>query len=378
MTDREDIKKAKRIVIKIGSSIITDEKEVIDEVFMKNLAEQIGYLVNKKGKEVVVVSSGAVASGMMVLKLEKKPKKISERQAVAACGQGYLIHKYSEIFSGQGLIVAQILLTSEDIADRKRYLCAKNTINNLIAKKIIPIINENDTVVTTEIKMGDNDNLSAEVACMIDADALLMLSDVDGFYDMDPRGSGAARVYDTVSDVDKYLKKASTRAGTSVGTGGIYTKLEAARKAMIMGIPAMLAKGKKKDIVLEIFRGKKIGTLFSPMEKKISQRKYFIAYNIKPKGKIAVDMGAREALIKKGKSLLPSGILKVSGNFKVGDVIEILDMKGTVIARGLANYNSVEVEKIRGRKTTEIEKSLGYRYDDEVVHRNNLVLLDNI
>lgn len=378
MIDREDIKKAKRIVIKIGSSIITDEKEVIDEVFMRNLAEQINYLVHKKAREVVVVSSGAVAAGMMVLKLAEKPKKISEKQAVAACGQGYLIHKYSEIFSEYGLIVAQILLTSEDIADRKRYLCAKNTLDNLIAKKIIPIINENDTVATTEIKMGDNDNLSAEVACMIEADALLMLSDVAGFYDKNPAEHRDAMIFDTVDDVQKYLKKASSRAGTNVGTGGIYTKLQAAGKTMIMGVPAVLAKGKEKDVLLKIIKGAKVGTLFSPKEKKISQKKYFIAFNVKPKGRITVDGGAREAVLKKGKSLLPSGISKVSGGFKVGDVVEIQDIRGEVIARGLANYNAMETEKIKGRKTSEIEKILGYRYDDEVVHRNNMVVIRNI
>lgn len=371
--DRKLIKKAKRVVIKIGSSIITDEKDVIDEAFLDSLAKQVLQL-GKKGKEIVIVSSGAVAAGMMVLKLKEKPKKISEKQAVAACGQGYLIHKYSDVFSRYGLIVAQILLTSEDMALRARYLNAKNTIENLITKKIIPIINENDSVAINEIKMGDNDNLSAEVACLIDADLLVILSDVDGFYDKDPKVYSDASVISVVSNVDKYFKKVNNKAGSKVGTGGIYTKLQAVKKTMVVGIPVVLAKGKQENVITNILEGKNIGTLFIPNDKKISHKKYFIAYNVKPRGKLYVDNGAMEALTKKGKSLLPSGIVKVAGNFKAGDVVDIVYEK-EIVARGLINYNLIEVEKIKGKKSSEIEKILGYKYDDEVVHRNNLVVI---
>ncbi len=376
MVQRKDIKKAKRIVVKIGSSIITNEFDVIDEAFLDSLAKQVLYLT-KKGKEIVIVSSGAVAAGMMVLKLKEKPKKISEKQAVAACGQGYLIHKYSEIFARYGLIVAQILLTSEDISARSRYLNAKNTLENLISRKIIPIINENDTVVTKEIKLGDNDNLSAEVACIIEADLLIILSDVEGFYDKDPREHNDAKVITTIQNIDKYLKKASNKAGSNVGTGGIYTKLEAAKKTIVVGIPTVLAKGREENIILKVLDGKDVGTLFCPGEKKISHKKYFIAFNVKPKGKLYIDKGAMEAITKKGKSLLPSGIQNVVGNFKAGDVVDIIYDK-EVIARGLINYNLLEVEKIKGGHTSEIEKILGYRYDDEVVHRNNMVLVKAI
>lgn len=373
IVDRKLIKKAKRVVIKIGSSIITDEKDVIDEAFLDSLAKQVLQL-GKKGKEIVIVSSGAVAAGMMVLKLKEKPKKISEKQAVAACGQGYLIHKYSDVFSRYGLIVAQILLTSEDMALRARYLNAKNTIENLITKKIIPIINENDSVAINEIKMGDNDNLSAEVACLIDADLLVILSDVDGFYDKDPKVYSDASVISVVSNVDKYFKKVNNKAGSKVGTGGIYTKLQAVKKTMVVGIPVVLAKGKQENVITNILEGKNIGTLFIPNDKKISHKKYFIAYNVKPRGKLYVDNGAMEALTKKGKSLLPSGIVKVAGNFKAGDVVDIVYEK-EIVARGLINYNLIEVEKIKGKKSSEIEKILGYKYDDEVVHRNNLVVI---
>ena len=376
MIERKDIKKAKRIVVKIGSSIITDKADVIDESFLDSLAKQVFQLA-KKGKEIVIVSSGAVAAGMMVLKLKEKPKKISEKQAVAACGQGYLIHKYSEIFSRYGLIVAQILLTSEDIAVRTRYLNAKNTLENLISKKIIPIINENDTVATKEIKLGDNDNLSAEVACIIDADLLVILSDVEGFYDKDPRENSDAKVISVVNNIEKYLKRASSKAGSNVGTGGIYTKLEAAKKTIVVGIPAVLAKGREEKVLLKILEGKDVGTLFCPGERKISHKKYFIAFNVKPKGKLFIDKGAMEAITKKGKSLLPSGIQDVSGSFKAGDVVDIVYEKD-VIARGLINYNLLEVEKIKGERSSEIEKILGYRYDDEVVHRNNMVLVKDI
>ncbi|GAB4439327.1 MAG: glutamate 5-kinase [bacterium] len=375
MIDRKDIKKAKRIVVKIGSSIITDEKDVIDEHFLDSLAKQVS-LLTKKGKEIIIVSSGAVAAGMMVLKLKEKPKKISEKQAVAACGQGYLIHKYSEIFSRYNLLVAQVLLTSEDIAVRTRYLNAKNTLENLISKRIIPVINENDTVATKEIKMGDNDNLSAEVACLIDADLLVILSDVEGFYDKDPNLYSDAKVIQSVSSVDKYFKKASNKAGSSVGTGGIFTKLQAAKKAMIVGIPSVLAKGREESVLLKILDGKSIGTLFCPGEKKISHKKYFIAYNVKTKGKIFIDKGAMDAILKKGKSLLPSGVLQVSGNFKAGDVVDI-NFENKVVARGLINYNLLEMEKIKGKRSSEIEKILGYRYDDEVVHRNNMVIVED-
>lgn len=376
MLERKDIKKAKRVVVKIGSSIITDEKDVIDEYFLDSLAKQVHQLT-KKGKEVVIVSSGAVAAGMMVLKLKEKPKKISEKQAVAACGQGYLIHKYSDIFSRYNLIVAQILLTSEDIAVRTRYLNAKNTLENLISKKIIPVINENDTVATKEIKMGDNDNLSAEVACLVDADLLVILSDVDGFYDMDPKEHSDAKVIQYVSSIDKYFKRASNKAGSSVGTGGIYTKLQAAKKTTVVGIPTVLAKGREENILIKILEGKNIGTYFCTGERKISHKKYFIAFNVKPKGKVFIDKGAMEAILKKGKSLLPSGVLKVSGNFKAGDVVDV-NFENQVVARGLINYNLLEVEKIKGIKSSEIEKILGYRYDDEVIHRNNMVLVKDI
>lgn len=371
---RDNIKNAKRVVVKLGSSIITNEKDVIDEVFLNHLAEQVSKL-HKKNKEIIIVSSGAVAAGMMVLKLNEKPKSISEKQAIAACGQGYLIAKYSDVFSKHNLLVAQILLTSEDIADRKRYLNAKNTIENLIFKKIIPIINENDTVVTSEIKLGDNDNLSAEVACLVDADLLIILSDVDGFYDDDPRINDKAKVIDTVSDINKYMKKSSNKAGSNVGTGGIYTKLQAAKKTMIVGIPCVLARGRKENVLLKIFKGEKIGTIFLPEKQKISHKKYFIAFNVKPKGKIIVDEGAKEAILMKGKSLLPSGIVGVTGSFKIGDVVEISDLNKKIIARGLVNYNLIEIDKIKGRKTTDIENILGYKYGDEVIHRNNMVII---
>lgn len=374
MFSRNDIKKAKRIVIKLGSSIITDEKNIIDENFLCHLAEQIRILQNK-GKEIIIVSSGAVAAGMMVLNLKQKPKSISEKQALAAFGQGFLIAKYNEIFSKLGMLIAQVLLTSEDIADRKRYLNAKNTLENLISKKIIPIINENDTVVTNEIKLGDNDNLSAEVACLLESDLLIILSDVEGFYDKDPRSNTNANIIDTVSDISKYIENVSNKSGTIVGTGGIYTKLQAAKKVMIMGIPCVLAKGKMENVIIKILKGEKIGTFFVPVKKKISHKKYFIAFNVKPKGKIIIDEGAKEAIIKKGKSLLPSGIVDAVGNFDVGDVVEIEDRKNIKIARGLVNYSAVEVEKIKGSKSSEIEKKLGYKYEDEVVHRNNLVLI---
>lgn len=376
--DRELIKKSKRIVIKIGSSIITDEKDVIDDVFLNNLARQIKTLIDKKGMEFVIVSSGAVAAGMMVLKVKEKPKKLTEKQALAACGQGFLIHKYSEVFLDKGINVAQILLTSEDISDRKRYLNAKNTFETLIQKGIIPVVNENDTIVTNEIKLGDNDNLSAEVASLIEADLLIILSDVEGFYDKDPNLFGDAKVIEKVNEVESFLKKATAKSGSKVGTGGIMTKLQAAKKATLIGIPVVLAKGKRDNIIIDILNGKRVGTLFLPKQERISHKKYFIAFNVKPKGKIIVDDGAKDAIVKKGKSLLPSGVVKITGNFRIGDVVEIVTKDGMPIARGLTNYSLIEVEKIKGKRSSDIEKILGYRYDDEIIHRNNMVILSSI
>jgi len=371
---REDLVSAKRIVIKIGSSIIADEKNIIDDTFLNHLAEQV-YKLKKKNREIIIVSSGAVAAGMMVLKMKEKPKGISEKQALAAFGQGYLIAKYNQVFGKYNMLVAQVLLTSEDIANRKRYLNARNTLENLILKGIIPIINENDTVATNEMRLGDNDNLSAEVACLLDADLLIILSDVEGFYDKNPQQFKDANIIDKVTDVNKYLKKVTSKTGTPVGTGGIYTKLQAAKKVMIMGIPCVLAKGKQQNVITKILKGEKIGTFFVPSQKRISHKKYFIAFNVKPKGKIFIDEGAAEALLKKGKSLLPSGILSATGNFDIGDVVEVEDKKNNVIARGLVNYSHVELDKIKGKKSSEIEKILGYKYEDEVIHRNNMVLL---
>ncbi len=376
--DRDFIKKSKRVVIKIGSSIITDEKEVIDDAFLRGLAGQLSILREKKGLEFVIVSSGAVAAGMMVLKIKEKPKKLTEKQALAACGQGFLIHKYSEIFLEKGIYVAQILLTSEDIADRKRYLNGKNTFEVLIQKKIIPVVNENDSIATSEIRLGDNDNLSAEVASLIEADLLIILSDVEGLCDKDPSVSLDAKVIEVVKDAESFLKKATAKSGSKVGTGGILTKLQAAKKASLVGIPVVLAKGKRNNVIVDILKGKNIGTLFLPKKEKISHKKYFLAFNVKPKGKIVVDDGARDAVVKKGKSLLPSGVVKVAGNFKVGDVVEIVAKDGAAIARGLANYSLIEVDKLKGKKSSDIEKILGYRYDDEIVHRNNMVILTNI
>ncbi|MCX7991427.1 MAG: glutamate 5-kinase [Proteobacteria bacterium] len=375
---KELLKKIKRVVIKIGSSIITDEKNVIDDKFLRELANQIKELMQKKGLEFIIVSSGAVASGMMVLKIKEKPKRLTEKQALAACGQGYLIHKYSEIFLDKGLYVAQILLTSDDISDRKRYLNAKNTLETLLEKKIIPVVNENDTIATSEIKLGDNDNLSAEVASLTEADLLIILSDVDGFYDKDPTNFNDAKVIEVVASPEKYLKKASSKSGSKVGTGGIFTKLQAARKANLVGIPVVLAKGKRERVIIDIVKGLNIGTLFLPKTVKISHKKYFLAFNIKPKGKIYVDDGARDAIVKRGKSLLPSGVYKVTGSFRTGDVVEILAKDGSAIARGLTNYSLIEVEKIKGKRSSDIEKILGYRYDDEIIHRNNMVVLSEV
>ena len=364
----------KRLVIKVGSNILTDKKAGLDTKRISALAKDISVL-HDKGYEVVVVSSGAVAAGMTKLGLTERPKDIKLKQAAAAVGQSRLMWAYERSFAEFGKKVAQVLLTRDDFSDRKRYINSKNTIITLLSYRVIPIINENDTVSTDEIKFGDNDNLASLVANIVESEQLIILSDVDGLYTEDPRQSSKARLIEFVDEITPEILKKAGGAGSMVGTGGMYSKVLAAKKAASHGIVVHIISGKREGLLLSLIAGNHSGTLFRPNSDKMSSRKGWIAFGSRSKGSIMIDDGAVRALLEGGKSLLPSGIVEVEGGFDTGDAIHCLDRKGNRIAKGLTNYSSSEIEKIKGKKSSDIEKILGYKYSEEVIHRDNLALL---
>jgi len=366
---RENIKKAKRIVVKIGTSVIASKDFALDEVWMKDFAKDVSILL-KKGIEVIVVSSGAIAAGMHLLNIKKRPGSLPEQQACAALGQGYLMKSYDDVFKKNGFHAAQILLTWEDIRERRRYLNAENTIRTLLNKKAVPVINENDTVSVDEIKFGDNDKLSALVANLVGADLLVMLTDVDGLYI-----DGKKECIDIVKEIDAKIEKLASGTDKECSLGGMKTKLEACKIAMSSGVDCVIANGRKKGILLKILKGEDVGTLFVPKGSKMHARKRWIAYNAKSGGKIIVDDGAKDALIKKNKSLLPCGIKKLEGSFLYGDVVVIAGGNGKEFAKGLSNYSAADLNKIKGMSTKELERSIGKDFYQEAVHRDNLVIL---
>lgn len=368
---RQQLNKAKRWVIKIGTSTLTTNEGHFSYHQLENIVSQVINLL-KRDVQVVLVSSGAIAFGMDTLKRARRPTVLRELQACAAIGQGKLMKAYESAFSAAGVHTAQILLTRNEIQDRERYVNAKNTIQTLFGMGAIPIVNENDTVATEEIKFGDNDVLAAHVASMIEASLLVFLSDIDGLYLKDKtliqqiRSSEELREY-TSHVYPKRSEKTS---------GGMKTKLEAAHMAMRSGIPIVLANGRDERIVERILKGEEVGSLFVPSKQKANAKKRWLAHSASSKGMLMVDQGAFRALKESKKSLLGSGVLKCSGNFKLGDVVELTDESGHVFARGLINYSRDEVLKIKGRKASEIDSILGYKRSDELIHRNNLVFLE--
>ncbi|MCX7793494.1 MAG: glutamate 5-kinase [Thermodesulfovibrionales bacterium] len=365
-----------RIVLKIGSNIITQALR-LDEERISSIAEEVSGLW-KEGHEVIIVSSGAIAAGMGKLGLSEKPREIEKKQAVAAVGQSALIWAYEKAFLKHSLKVAQILLTAEDFSDRKRYINSRNTILTLLGLRITPVINENDTVATEEIKFGDNDNLSALVAGLVGARRLFILSDVNGLYNKDPAIHKDALLIKRLNSKDLHRKEILQMAGgssTKVGTGGMYSKLLAAQKASGYGIIVHIINGKKEGLIKKILNGEELGTTILPGEERLTSRKGWIAFGTRAKGSLTIDDGAVIAIKEQGKSLLPSGIINVHGNFQTGDAVYCVDRSGVRIAKGLTNYSSSEIKKIRGRKSQEIEEILGYKYSDEVIHRDNLIVL---
>lgn len=366
-------KRIKRIVIKIGSNILTDSKG-IRIGFIRGLVREVQYLT-EQGIEVVVVSSGAIATAMHFLKRASKPVQIPEKQAFAAIGQPVLMSVYAREFAKIERSVGQILITHDAFEHRERYLNAKHSIEALLNMNVVPIINENDSVTIDEIKIGDNDRLSAYVASLVNADLLVILSHVDGLYTANPQNNPNAERIRHVATIDKSIRACVFDQKSETTTGGMYTKLLAAEHCMLLGIPVIITSGFEKNFIKHIFEKDISGTVFHSGKRDSSARKSWISGIRKPKGVLVVDDGAAQALTEKGKSLLPSGIRSVSGQFLVGDCVEIQNQRGVALARGLSNYSAVEVERIMGRKSTEILKILGYSLGDEVIHRDDLVLL---
>jgi glutamate 5-kinase len=373
---RKTLKNKKRIIIKIGSSVLVDGEGRLSPTRFRALASEVAWL-RKEKKEVVLVSSGAIAAGMHRLGFKKKPALIPQLQAIAAAGQTALMHEYENTFAKHKLAVAQILLTRDDLANRRRFLNARHAIYELLRLGIVPIINENDTVAVHEIKVGDNDNLSALVTNVVEGDLLIILSDIDGVFEADPRLRKDARRLSLIENIDSSLRQGASDTLRAGSTGGMRTKLEAAEKAAHFGAATIIANGEVKKIIQKIFSGEDLGTLIIPKagNDRLSARKHWLAYTLQPMGSVIVDNGAKTALIERGKSLLPSGIKSCEGNFHQGDPIDLKVDGEPAFARGLTTYSSQELAKIMGHKTSEIEKILGYKYFDEVIHRDDMVIL---
>jgi len=368
----ELLKHVKRIVIKIGSGVITDENG-LNVGLIESLCADVVTLY-EKGYEVVIVSSGAVAAGKGGLGISGRPETIPLQQAAAAIGQSRLMRTYNDEFRKHGKTAAQILLTRDDLANRRRFLNARNTLMTLLEHGIIAVVNENDSVVVDEIRFGDNDNLSAMTTNLVEANLLVIISDVDGLFDGNPHTATNAKLISLVERVDETIENMAGDSVTMVGTGGMASKVKAAKRATLYGVGVAIINGRTEKALSRLLDGEELGTYFLPASNRMTARKHWIAFTKKPRGKIFLDEGACRALIERGKSLLPSGISSIEGTFDRGDAVRLCDMQGEELAKGVTNYSQAELEKIKGRKTTEIEKALGYKYSDEIVHRDNLVL----
>lgn len=362
----------KRVVVKIGSGVISNSAG-LEDAQVASISTDICRLLDS-GLEIIVVSSGAVAAGKGQLGIVGRPQTIPQKQAAAAIGQTRIIREYKETFQQLNHNVAQVLLTRDDLSNRRRYLNARNTVMTLLEYGVTPIVNENDTVVVDEIRFGDNDNLSALVTNLVEADMLIILSDVDGFYDQDPTENPQAELIPIVERVTAGIEALGGKSNGDLGTGGMSTKLKAAKRAGLSGVGTLIVNGRSPNILSRIFAGEELGTYFLPAQSKLTAKKHWIAFSKKPKGKLIVDEGGQTAVIKRGKSLLPSGICGVDGGFERGDAVRLCDREGKEFARGVISYSIAEVLQIMGKQCAEIEKILGYKYRDEVVCRDNLVL----
>ena len=367
------LRQARRIVVKVGSSLVTNEGRGVDAQAIGNWCRQLAALA-LQGRELVMVSSGAIAEGMQRLGWSTRPKELHELQAAAAVGQMGLVQMYETKLREHGLRSAQVLLTHADLADRERYLNARSTLLTLLALQVIPVINENDTVVNDEIKFGDNDTLGALVANLVEADALVILTDQHGLYSADPRKDPQARFIDEAEAGDPALELMAGSAGSAIGRGGMITKVLAAKRAAGSGASTVIAWGREPDVLLRLAAGERIGSALVARTAKLAARKQWMVDHLQLRGAVVVDDGAVRKLRDEGKSLLPIGVVEVLGDFQRGDVIAVRGHAGKELARGLANYSSTETRLIARKPSTQIEASLGYVNEPELIHRTNLVL----
>lgn len=366
------LQNARRIVIKVGSSVLTLNHGLNYQI-IENLSHNIGMLI-QEGRQVILISSGALACGIKKIGFDRKPDEIRGRQAAAAVGQAGLIQAYEKAFEALECKVAQLLLTRDDLANRRRYLNARNTINTLLDWRIIPIINENDTIVTEEMKLGGNDNLGAMITLLLDADLMINLTDTDGLYDRDPRDNPQARLIPVVNKITAAMVRGAGKPGT-LGTGGMLTKIHAAKRLSRAGIPMIIAPGRHNNVISQIFNGNPHGTCFIPGKKRLSSRKCWIAYSLKPQGEIHLDRGAQQAILNRGKSILPIGITSVNGTFTKGAPVEIKSDTDKILGKGLVNYSSADIACIMGHRSDTICNTLQLtRPYAEVIHRDNLAI----
>ncbi|MFC1833409.1 glutamate 5-kinase [Thermodesulfobacteriota bacterium] len=372
---KEILSRVKRVVLKLGSSVVTSEYG-LDLDTIGTIVDDVSRYKNE-GKEFIIVSSGAVAAGVRRMSLKGGARTIPQKQAAASVGQSRLMATYEEAFAAHGIRVGQMLLTKDDLIHRRRYINSRNTLTTLLGWGVVPIINENDTVVVEEIKLGDNDNLSALVATLAEADLLLALTDTEGLMDCDPVKNPDACLIPVVEEITPEIKQLASGATSQVGRGGMASKLEAAQKAAASGIPTIIAKGKVPHIIPRVMTGELYGTLLLPAKERMSARKHWMRYNLQPEGALIIDDGAGRALTRGGKSLLPVGIMRVEGRFEHGAAVSVQDGMGTRLAMGLVNYSSEELDKIKGHQTAEIDWLLSYRRNDEVIHADNMVLMES-
>ena len=365
----------RRIVVKVGSGVLSRGGIGLHRETIQALATSLARL-HAQGVEAILVSSGAILAGMEALGLTERPRELPLKQAAAAVGQSHLMRAYEEAFQPCGLRVAQILLTQEDLRHRGRYLNARNTLFTLLGLHVLPIVNENDTVAVREIQFGDNDTLSALVAHLAEADLLVILTDTDGVFTADPHRDPSARLIPLVRPQDAISSFCAEDTGSAASIGGMTSKVRAAHRAAVAGIPTVVASGRTPESVEAILRGEEVGTLFLPSRSRMQSRKRWLAFASQPRGGIVVDAGARGALVSGGKSLLPSGIRGTQKTFRGGDVVSLLDLAGQEFGRGLTNYSRDEVDKIKGLHSDEIASVLGHKPYDEVIHRDNLVILE--
>lgn len=369
------LQSVKRVVVKVGSAVLTGEDGLHQDT-LESLASEIAYL-REAGLEVVLVSSGAVAVGRQKLKIDQPKLSLQEKQAAASVGQSGLMQSYEKLFAARDIQVSQILLTHDDLAHRNRFLNIRSTISTLFDWNVLPIVNENDTVSAEELQFGDNDTLGALITNLIDADIFICLTDVDSLYTTNPQTDPKALALHTVAKIDDGVIAMAGNSGSSLGTGGMRSKILAARMVAARGGHSFIGPGRRPEVIRSLFKGDLLGTFFLPNEEKgkLHSRKHWIAYVLRPKGYLVLDEGACRAVKRKGASLLPIGVVEVQGHFHIGDAVHCLDKKGRAVAAGLVNYSSDDVLRICGHQSGDIEEVLGIKGDDEVIHRDNLVRL---